>query len=143
MTTIDRKRRPRRIAADEAHAWARNLKLGNIHAKLVLSMLTLYVDGEGAAFVGIPSLAEDCELSPDTVRRRLAWLEDIGVLARVPQWLDENGNRNSTGRGKRTTDLIKLLFENDQGDIEDRAVGYVTETPTKSTAISPRSRARV
>jgi hypothetical protein len=137
MTNDRAKRRPRRIAADEAHAWARNLRLGNLHAKMVLSMLTLYVDGEGSAFVGIPSLAEDCELSPDTVRRRLGWLEEIGAIARVPQWLDENGNRNSLGRGKRTTDLIKLLIEGDQVEIEYLAAGNEPENPTKSTVISP------
>src|SRR5882672_4611620 len=56
MTTDRAKRRPRRIAADEAHAWARNLRLNNAQAKLVLSMLTLYVDGDGYCFVGIPQL---------------------------------------------------------------------------------------
>ncbi len=61
MPKPDRRPRPRRaIAADEAHSWARNLKLGNIHAKLILSMVTLYVDVEGVCFVSIPSLAEDC-----------------------------------------------------------------------------------
>lgn len=41
------KRRPRRVAADEAHAWARNLRLHNSLAKLVLCMVTGYVNGEG------------------------------------------------------------------------------------------------
>ena len=56
------RRRKRRIAADEAHAWARNLRLGNAHAKYVLCMLTGYVNGEGVCFVSIPHLADDCEL---------------------------------------------------------------------------------
>ena len=102
--------RARRIASDEAHAWARNLRLGDVHAKLVLSMLTLYVDGEGCCFVSIPSLAEDCEMYPDTIRRRLAWLLEIGVISRTPQWLDAQGRRNSAGPGKRTSDLIRLLM---------------------------------
>jgi hypothetical protein len=102
--------RARRIASDEAHAWARNLRLGNPQAKLVLSMITLYVDGEGCCFVSIPALAEDCEMSPDTIRRRLAWLEGLGVIARTPQWLDAQGHRNSTGPGRRTSDLIRLLM---------------------------------
>jgi hypothetical protein len=50
--------------ADEAHAWARNLRLNNSQAKLVLSMLTLYVDGDGYCFVSIPSLAEDTDCRP-------------------------------------------------------------------------------
>jgi hypothetical protein len=73
-------------------------------------MVTLYVDGEGCCFVSIPALAEDCEMSPDTVRRRLAWLESIGVISRTPQWIDAQGRRTSDGPGKRTSDLIKLLM---------------------------------
>ena len=131
------KRRARRIASDEAHAWARNLRLGNLHAKIVLSMLSLYVDGDGMAYVAIPSLAEDCELSADTVRRRLAWLEEIGAIARTAQWVDEKGRRNGEGRGKRTSDLIRLLLDADPDEIEALAKGQ--ESPAKSTAFSPSS----
>lgn len=123
MNIAERKRRPRRIAADEAHAWARNLRLGNPYAKLVLSMLTIYVNGEGSCFVAISTLAEDCELAENTVRRRLAFLEEVGVLARIPQWRDENGRINTEGRGKRTTDDIRLLVNADPDDIEARALG--------------------
>lgn len=139
MSTARAPSRPRRIAADEAHAWARNLRLGNIQAKIVLSMLSLYVDGEGACYVGIPQLAEDCELSPDTVRRRLAWLEDIGALSRQAQWIDEYGNRNGQGRGKRTSDRIVLLLSADADAIEARVSGRVVENEANSTAISPGS----
>lgn len=135
MTTA--KRRARRIAADEAHAWARNLRLGNHHGKSVLRSLTLYVDGDGFCYVGIEQLADDCELSADTVRRRLAWLEEIGAIARRSMWIDERGVRNPDGRGKRTTDEIRLLFDADQEAIEARAAGR--ETAAISTAFSPSS----
>jgi hypothetical protein len=115
------KRRPRRVASDEAHAWARNLRLGDPYAKLVLSTLTLYVQGDGVCFVGIETLADDTELSADTVRRRLAWLERVGVIARTPQWIDSDGRRNSEGRGKRTTDQIRLLLYADVDQIEQVA----------------------
>ena len=49
-------RRKRRIAADEAHAWARNLRLRNPYAKLILSMLTLYVNGEGECYASVNAL---------------------------------------------------------------------------------------
>lgn len=139
------KRRARRIAADEAHAWARNLRLRNLQASILLRSLSLYVDGDGVAFAAIPTLAEDCDgLSIDTVRRRLVWLEQVGAIARQPQWLDENGVRNGQGRGKRTTDEIRLLFEADPELIEARAQGrepYVDadENSAKTTAISPSS----
>jgi DeoR/GlpR family transcriptional regulator of sugar metabolism len=61
---------------------------GQPQAKLILSMITLYVDGEACCFVSITALAEDCELSPDTIWRRLAWLESLGLITRTPQWLD-------------------------------------------------------
>ncbi|UFX41811.1 helix-turn-helix domain-containing protein [Bradyrhizobium sp. 41S5] len=132
------KRRARRIASDEATAWARNLELGNPYAKSVLRALGEYVDGDGLCWVGIPSLAGDCDLSQDTVRRRLAWLEEIGAIGRTPQWLDENGRRNGDGRGKRTTDLIRLLVDADIDAIEARAAGRnVDENQVNSRSISP------
>jgi hypothetical protein len=132
---MNAKRRARRIASDEAHAWARNLRLGNLHAKMVLSMLSLYVDGDGEAYVAISSLAEDCELSADTVRKRLAWLEEVGAITRKRQWIDEKGRRNSEGRGRQTTDLIRLLLDADLDEIEARAKGR--EIPVKTRLISP------
>ncbi|MGY4288872.1 hypothetical protein ACVWXO_008092 [Bradyrhizobium sp. LM2.7] len=143
MTTA--KRRARRIAADEAHSWARNLHLRNLPASVILRTLSLYVDGEGFAFVAIPTLAEDCDgMSSDTVRRRLVWLEQIGAIARHPQWLDGNGVRNGEGRGRRTTDKIQLLFDADQDMIEARAQGRDVgdddaESAAETTVISPSS----
>lgn len=107
---MNAKSRPRRIAADEAHAWARNLRLGDPLAKFVLCMLALYVNAEGKCFVGVRQLAEDCEIDRKTVIRRLAYLEQHAkVITRQTQWLDSNGIRNGDGRGKPTTDLISLL----------------------------------
>jgi len=137
MTTFREKRRTRRIASDEAHAWARSLQLGNPNAKSVLRALALYVDGEACCFVGIDQLAEDSDLSADTVRRRLVWLEEIGAIARTPQWIDASGRRNGDGRGRRTSDLIRLLITADADEIEARAAGRKTEDI--STAISPSS----
>lgn len=122
-STADKKPRPQRVASDVAHAWARNLRLHNSLAKLVLSMTTLYVQGDGICYVGVPALSEDTELSHETVRRRLAWLEQVGALVRMPQWVDENGRRNSDGRGRRTTDEIRLMLDADPDEIEDRAIG--------------------
>lgn len=129
--TNSEKRRKRRIAADEAHSWARNLRLGNPYAKMVLTALSLYVNGDGICYVAIgdgveTGLAFDTELSPDTVRKRLAWLEQIGAVARFAQWLDAAGKRNGDGRGKRTSDEIRLLIDADQDEIEARAKGHNT-----------------
>ena len=134
MSKLARAKRPRRIAADEAHSWARNLRLNNPHAKLTLSMLSLYVDGDGYCFVSIPTLAEDTELSPQTVRSRLSWLEQIGAIARLPQWIDEFGRRTGDGKGKRTSDLIRLMIDVDVEEIEASANG---EEPDVSREVSP------
>lgn len=117
------KRRARRIAADEAHAWARNLRIRNPYAKLVLCMITQYVSGEGTCFVGVKALADDCELADETIRRRLGWLEGVGAITRMPQWVDESGRRNSEGHGRRTTDEIRLMLDADEAVIEARAAG--------------------
>lgn len=121
--TIAAKAKARRIASDEAHSWARNLRVKNPSAKLVLSMLTLYVNGEGCCFVSIQRLADDCEMSEDTVRRRLVYLETIGAIVRFPQWRDDQGRRNGEGRGKRTTDDIRLMLTANEEEIEARANG--------------------
>ena len=138
MTKTERaKPRPRRIAADEAHAWARNLRLNNPHAKLTLSMVSLYVDGDGYCFVSIPTLADDTELSTQTVRNRLTWLEEIGAIARVPQWVDEYGRRNGEGKGRRTSDLIRLMIDVDPELIEAGARGEI-ETVSREVAPMPQ-----
>lgn len=144
--TVDatKKRRARHVASDEAHAWARSLPLNNPNAKTVLRALALYVNGEGCCFVGIDQLSEDTDLSADTVRRRLVWLEQIGAIVRLAQWLDENGRRNSEGRGKRTTDEIRLLLHADIDDIERRASGQESSdnnsiSTMETTALSPSS----
>lgn len=136
MTTA--KKRARRIASDEATAWARNIELGNPFAKSVLRAIANYCDGEGLAFMGIEALAQDCDLSMDTVRRRLGWLEEIGAIARTPQWIDDRGRRNGDGRGKRSSDLIRLLVDADVDLIEARAAGRdISEMQAISRPISP------
>lgn len=137
-TATTTKPRARRIAADEAHSWARNLRLRNPYAKLVLCMTTLYVQGDGTCFVGIPALAKDCELAEETVRRRLVWLETVGAVTRMPQWIDENGRRNGDGRGKRTTDEIRLMIDADADVIEARACGDLeADSDGETDAVSP------
>lgn len=131
------KRRARGIASDEAHAWARSLKLKNADAKNVLRALAIYCNSEGSCFVGIDQLALDTDLSADTVRRRLVWLEEIGAVRRLPQYIDRAGRRNPVS-GKRTTDEIRLNLDGDQELIEARARGEIdAENEAISSAISP------
>ncbi len=140
----NRRRRQMR-SADFAHAWARSLQLGNPYAKSVLMALSLYVNDETCStYVGIPTLAEDTDLSQDTVRKRLKWLEEIGAVARIARWRDDRGVVNTKGLGKRTTDDIKLLIDADPEEIEAKAFGRFeepdeAETGENDAEFSPRS----
>jgi hypothetical protein len=112
---------PRRLAIQEARAWAAGVRVGEPHAKSVLLALAYYVNDEFTCYVSIDLLASDIEVHPDTVRRRLVLLEQIGAIVRTPQWV-ENGQRNAERRGKRTTDLIKLQVDVDPSSIKPRVV---------------------
>ena len=114
--------RRRRLASDEAHAWARNLRLYNPLAKLLLCMLAGYVNGDGECWVGLNALAEDCDCDRKTIVNRLNFLQSRGLIIRKRQWLSLGGDRNSEGRGKPTTDLIKLEI-----DVEDISTTDVKE----------------
>ena len=116
-------RRKRRVASDEAHAWARSLTLNNPLGKSLLRAICLYCNDLGTCIAGIETLAKDCDVSPDTVRSRLKFLEAIGAIVRFARWLDEHGRSNSEGRGKRTTDEIRIMIDSDPDEIEARARG--------------------
>jgi len=107
--------------------------LGNPLAKLVLCMLTQYVNGIGECFVGVRHLAEDCDLDVRTVRARLDWLENVAsAIRRVPQWIDSAGNRNQERRGRQTTDAIILLIdgvEEYSPEFEDDIRGDIRGSP--------------
>jgi hypothetical protein len=113
----------RRMAADLAHGWARQFTLGNPYAKSILLALSLYVDQDGSCYPGLGTLAHDTDLSVPTVRRRLEWLERIGLIARSPRWEDEYGCYNKVGRGKRTSDEIRFLYDADPDNVETLAHG--------------------
>lgn len=137
--TPARERRRRRIASDEAHAWARNLRLNNPYAKSILRALTFYVNESGACNPGISTIAEDVDLSEDTVRKRLKFLEEVGAIVRLPCWRDDQGRVNTEGRGKRTTDEIRLMIDADRDTIEARAAGDdVVADDSGSDEFSPR-----
>lgn len=131
-------RRPR-AGADLAHAWARSFRLGDPCAKSILGYMTNYVNDEGIATMGIGTLAFDTEYSENTIRRRLVWLEHIGAIARMPRWLDENGRVNFEGRGRRTSDAIKLMFDADPDEIEAKAADDKRNTDGGSEGENPSS----
>jgi hypothetical protein len=114
------------------------LRLGNHHAKDVLKSLTLYVDGDGYCFVGIEQLADDCELSPDTVRRRLVWLDEIGAISRQSQWIDANMVAAMPTARQAHHRSDPPFGRRDQDEIEARARGEVVDGDV-SREVSPSS----
>ena len=137
MSTERPRRRPR-AGADAAHAWVRSFALGDPCAKSILLALCNYVNDQGIATAGISTLALDTEYSDNTIRRRLVWLETIGAIARIPRFRDEHGRINYEGRGKRTSDEIKLLLDADPEEIETAAAASRNSAATVETeAASP------
>jgi hypothetical protein len=124
----------RRLASDEAHSWARNLHLGNPLAKLLLCMLAGYVNSDGECWVGVNSLAQDCDCDRKTIMRRLEWLEQRGHITRQRQWVTEDGDRNSRHDGRRTTDLIKLVIE----DVEYSSIESMSDEELQQMSGPPQ-----
>lgn len=103
----------RRIGSDEARAWARKLSLNNALAKGLLQFVCNYVSDDGVATVSLETLSEDSEQSVATVRRRLRWLEEMGVVALLPRWIDGDGRVNYDGRGRQVCSDIRLNLDLD------------------------------
>jgi hypothetical protein len=117
----ERVRSRARLGADQARVWARELTLGNPHAKSVLLAVANYMNEDGAAWPGMSTIARDTDLSEDTVANRLNWLEGIGAIAMFKCWVDENGRRNPDGRGRPTSSEIRFMFDSDPDAIEAAA----------------------
>jgi hypothetical protein len=113
----DRRRRP---GSDESASWARNLTLGDAQAKFVLRSIVVYVVDTGIAEVSHDTLVADTELSLATVRRKLRWLQEIGLVTLIPRWVDEMGRINHDGRGKQAVGHIRVHTEIDAFDVAMR-----------------------
>lgn len=136
MTVAQEKRGRRPTGSDAAGTWARNLclRVGEEDAagkwkwershipalgcKATLLALCQYVDEEGKCWPSTSTLADNTDQSWDSVNRRLADLEYLGIIARAPRWRDESGIVNKDGRGRSTTAEIMLLFDVTQADID-------------------------
>jgi hypothetical protein len=143
----ERVRSRARLGADQARVWARELTLGNPHAKSVLLAVANYMNEDGAAWPGMSTIARDTDLSEDTVANRLNWLEGIGAIAMFKCWVDENGRRNPDGRGRPTSSEIRFLFDADPDAIEAAAAdgkkphtvrGAAAKSHADKSDVSPR-----
>ncbi len=95
----------------EALNWARKTHCGDAMAKSLLRAIGDYADEAGLGWPSLGRLADDCDMSVDSVRRRLKVLEEIGVIATRRAWMDEHGRRNHDGRGRETSRDIQCLLQ--------------------------------
>jgi DNA-binding Lrp family transcriptional regulator len=92
----------------EALNWARKIYVGDAYGKSVLRAIADYADEHGYCFPSLARLANDCDLSVDSVRRRIKLLEEHGIIVTFRCWVDETGKRNGEGRGRETSRDIRL-----------------------------------
>lgn len=91
------------MSTDALH-WAWKQKTGSPSALVILVRLADFANQDAEAYPSIDLLAEHTEQSPQTVRRRLRELEELGLIERLPQF------RNN---GSRSVDLYRLCMDDD------------------------------
>lgn len=118
--------------------WATEIYVGDGVAKSVLRAIANYADENGHCFPSHRRLALDTEFSPDTVKRRIAQLEQWGFLVSFRCWMDENGVRNKEERGRETSRELRLALNktpehpSESGDeerSESHGMGGADSTP--------------
>ncbi|HEX4468585.1 MAG TPA: helix-turn-helix domain-containing protein [Gemmatimonadaceae bacterium] len=67
-------------------SWVWSQKIGDPEAKLVLLKLADQSNDEGHCWPSRETIAEACETSVSTVKRRVAFLVELGVLEVRPRW---------------------------------------------------------
>ncbi len=80
----------------QASTWATKQKVPSASAKFILLLLANYADADGFTFVGQKTLAEDASMSPRTIVRHMATLENAGLIRRSRRFR-EDGSRSSDG----------------------------------------------
>lgn len=97
------------------------LYVGGVSRKAILQACANYADDELRIFVKTRTLAGDTDQSEATARRRLHELEDLGLISRFPQWVDDTGRINKENRGRRINDEMRLNSKVSQDEINARA----------------------
>ena len=95
-------------------------KTGDALAKLVLLSLANRADDQGQCWPSLAKIAEDCETSESSVKRKLVILEGLGLIRRI----------NRSVEGMKTSNIYQLS-DRSQGHIvgSEGPQGRVTVTP--------------
>lgn len=86
----------------EAMTWAKRILAPSSGAKYTLFMLANYAGRKGESFYPLTDIADDMQISVDSVRRNLIQLQDAGMIARIAR---------KRADGSRSSDLIVLLMD--------------------------------
>ncbi|WP_283471905.1 helix-turn-helix domain-containing protein [Methylosinus trichosporium] len=88
----------------EALTWAKKIGAPSSGAKYLLIMLANYAGRKGESFYPLTEIADDMQVSVDSVRRRLGELQDAGMIARVARLRND---------GSRSSDVVILLMDDE------------------------------
>ena len=88
----------------QATRWAADTRAGSASGKIVLLLLANFAGQNGECWPSQQVLAEQAEMSVDSVQRRLVDLEKAGLIYRVTQ-------RHAERSGRWTSGLIVLLMD--------------------------------
>jgi hypothetical protein len=88
----------------EALTWAKKITAPSSGAKFLLIMLANYAGKKGESFYTLSDMAEDMQVSVDSVRRRLGELSDADMIARIIRM---------RGDGSRSSDIVILLMDDE------------------------------
>lgn len=102
----------------QASAWALTVPLDSSSAAHLLLVIANYADENSVCWPSQRRLSKDSKQSVGTVKRRLAELEELGVIVRLPTWIGTDGKRNHEARGAQTSDEIRLLVDLDFAQLE-------------------------
>jgi len=91
----------------EAMTWAIKKKTGSSTRKLILLLLADRANEDGVCWPSLSRIAEDCEISRDSVIRHIKQLERDGLIFVV-----RNSNKNNKGYVQKIIDEAKRVGVN-------------------------------
>lgn len=91
--------------SDEARTWAKRIGGLPIAAKSVLNALAGYADADGMAWPKMRTLAEVTCMSARNVRRQIERLEREGLLRRLPNFRDADGENGAQSSNRYLLDI--------------------------------------